>query len=68
MIRSRLIVTKATPLAPRGLVTAEHPLGAEVGAKILTCVRRRRLDTDIGGHRMEEPMAVVEEKITDGGR
>lgn len=35
MIRSRLVVTKDTPLAPRGLVTAEHPLGAEVGAKIL---------------------------------
>ncbi len=35
MIRSRLIVTKETPLAPRGLVTAEHPLGAEVGAQIL---------------------------------
>ena len=35
MIRSRLVVTKETPLAPRGLVTAEHPLGAEVGATIL---------------------------------
>jgi gamma-glutamyltranspeptidase len=35
MIRSRLMVTKATPVALRGLVTAEHPLGAEVGAKIL---------------------------------
>ena len=35
VIRSRLVVTKETPLAPRGLVTAEHPLGAEVGAAIL---------------------------------
>ncbi len=35
MIRSRLVVTKETPLAPHGLVTAEHPLGAEVGARIL---------------------------------
>src|SRR5918999_5497574 len=35
MIRSRLVVTKETPLAPRGMVTAEHPLGAEVGIQIL---------------------------------
>jgi gamma-glutamyltranspeptidase/glutathione hydrolase len=35
MIRSRSVVTKETPLAPRGLVTAEHPLGAQVGARIL---------------------------------
>jgi len=35
MIRSRLVVTKETPRAPRGLVTAEHPLGAQVGARIL---------------------------------
>ncbi|MGH7334371.1 MAG: gamma-glutamyltransferase, partial [Candidatus Rokuibacteriota bacterium] len=35
MIRSRLMVTKQTPRAPRGLVTAEHPLGAEAGARIL---------------------------------
>jgi gamma-glutamyltranspeptidase/glutathione hydrolase len=35
VIRSRLVVTKDTPLAERGLVTAEHPLGAEVGARIL---------------------------------
>jgi gamma-glutamyltranspeptidase/glutathione hydrolase len=35
VIRSRLVVTKQTPLAPRGLVTAEHPLGAQVGARIL---------------------------------
>jgi gamma-glutamyltranspeptidase/glutathione hydrolase len=35
MIRSQLHVTKTTPLAPRGLVTAEHPLGADVGAAIL---------------------------------
>ncbi len=36
MIRSRLVVTKQTPRARRGLVTAEHPLGAEAGARILT--------------------------------
>lgn len=35
MIRSSLSVTKKTPLAPRGLVTAEHALGADVGADIL---------------------------------
>jgi gamma-glutamyltranspeptidase/glutathione hydrolase len=35
VIRSRAVVTKETPLAPRGLVTAEHPLGAEVGARVL---------------------------------
>jgi gamma-glutamyltranspeptidase/glutathione hydrolase len=35
MIRSELQVTKSTPLAPRGLVAAEHPLGAEVGAAVL---------------------------------
>ncbi|MBI1846013.1 MAG: gamma-glutamyltransferase [Candidatus Rokubacteria bacterium] len=35
MIRSELVVTKRTPLAPRGLVAAEHPLGADVGAAIL---------------------------------
>ena len=35
MIRSSLSITKKTPLAPRGLVTAEHALGAEVGATIL---------------------------------
>lgn len=35
MIRSRLVVTKQTPLASRGMVTAEHPIGAEVGARIL---------------------------------
>ena len=35
MIQSRLVVTKQTPLAPRGLVVAEHPLGARVGATIL---------------------------------
>jgi gamma-glutamyltranspeptidase / glutathione hydrolase len=35
MIRSRLVVTKHTPLAPRGMVVAEHPRGAEVGATIL---------------------------------
>jgi gamma-glutamyltranspeptidase / glutathione hydrolase len=35
MIRSELVVTKRTPLAPRGMVVAEHPLGADVGAAIL---------------------------------
>ena len=35
MIRSALRMTKTTPLAPRGMVVAEHPLGAEVGASIL---------------------------------
>jgi gamma-glutamyltranspeptidase/glutathione hydrolase len=35
MIRSRLVLTKATPLAARGLVAAEHPIGAGIGAAIL---------------------------------
>jgi gamma-glutamyltranspeptidase / glutathione hydrolase len=35
MIRSSLSVTKQTPPAPRGMVVAEHPRGAEVGARIL---------------------------------
>ena len=35
MIESRLVVTKKTPPAPHGMVAAEHPLGAKVGAKIL---------------------------------
>jgi gamma-glutamyltranspeptidase/glutathione hydrolase len=35
MIRSTLSATKRTPLAARGMVVAEHPLGAEVGAGIL---------------------------------
>jgi gamma-glutamyltranspeptidase / glutathione hydrolase len=35
MIRSTLGVTKKTPLAGRGMVVAEHPRGAEVGARIL---------------------------------
>ena len=35
MIRSRLVVTKQTPLAAHGLVAAEHPRGAAVGAAIL---------------------------------
>ena len=35
MIRSALAVTKQTPLASRGMVVAEHPRGAEVGARIL---------------------------------
>jgi gamma-glutamyltranspeptidase len=34
MIRSTLGVTKTTPLAPRGMVVAEHPRGAEVGARV----------------------------------
>jgi gamma-glutamyltranspeptidase / glutathione hydrolase len=35
MIRSRLVVTKQTPLASHGMVAAEHPRGAQVGAAIL---------------------------------
>jgi len=35
MIQSRLSVTKRTPLIRRGMVVAEHPRGAEVGARIL---------------------------------
>jgi gamma-glutamyltranspeptidase / glutathione hydrolase len=35
VIQSRLVVTKETPLASRGMVVAEHPLGARVGAAIL---------------------------------
>ena len=35
MIESRLVVTKRTAPAPRGMVTAEHPLGARVGARVL---------------------------------
>jgi len=35
MIRSTMTVTKHTPLATRGMVVAEHPVGAEVGAGIL---------------------------------
>jgi gamma-glutamyltranspeptidase/glutathione hydrolase len=35
MIRSELVVTKKTPLVRRGLVVAEHPIGAEVGAGVL---------------------------------
>jgi gamma-glutamyltranspeptidase/glutathione hydrolase len=35
MIRSALRMTKQTPVAARGMVVAEHPLGAEVGASIL---------------------------------
>jgi len=35
MIRSELVVTKKIPLVPRGLVVAEHPIGAEVGAGVL---------------------------------
>src|SRR5215470_3999257 len=36
MIRSSLIATKRTRIASRGMVVAEHPLGAEVGAGVLT--------------------------------
>ena len=35
MIRSTLRMTKQTPIAARGMVVAEHPIGAEVGASIL---------------------------------
>src|SRR5204863_139366 len=35
VIRSMLSVTKRTPLARRGMVVAEHPRGADVGARIL---------------------------------
>jgi len=35
MIRSRVVVTKQTPLAAHGMVAAEHPRGAAVGAAIL---------------------------------
>jgi len=35
VIHSQLLVTKRTPPAPRGMVVAEHPVGARVGADIL---------------------------------
>ena len=35
MIRSTRVVTKRTPVARRGMVVAEHPLGAGAGAAIL---------------------------------
>jgi len=35
VIRSTLSVTKRTPLAARGMVVAEHPRGADVGARVL---------------------------------
>lgn len=35
MIRSTVSLTKVTPRARRGMVVAEHPMGAEVGASIL---------------------------------
>jgi gamma-glutamyltranspeptidase/glutathione hydrolase len=35
VLTSRSAVTKETPVAPRGMVTAGHPLGAAVGARIL---------------------------------
>lgn len=34
-IRSAVVATKDTPLAPRGMVVGAHPLGANVGASIL---------------------------------
>src|SRR5437773_5705045 len=35
MIRWTLVATKRPSLAPRGMVVAEHPVGAEVGGRIL---------------------------------
>jgi gamma-glutamyltranspeptidase/glutathione hydrolase len=35
MIESSLVVTKKTPPASHGMVAAEHPIGARVGARIL---------------------------------
>ena len=35
MIESRLVVTKRTAAAPHGMVAAEHPIGARVGARVL---------------------------------
>src|SRR5687768_3686986 len=35
MIRSSLFPTKRMPLVSKGLVTAEHPAGADIGAEIL---------------------------------
>jgi gamma-glutamyltranspeptidase/glutathione hydrolase len=35
MIRSALRVTKRTPVAARAMVVAEHPIGADVGARVL---------------------------------
>ena len=35
MIHSTLSVTKKTPILRHGMVVAEHPRGAEVGARIL---------------------------------
>src|SRR3989442_5799270 len=35
VIHSQLIVTKRTPPARRGMVVAEHPVGARVGAAML---------------------------------
>ena len=35
LLRSRVVATKATPLAPRGMVVATHHRGADVGASIL---------------------------------
>src|SRR5688500_12832430 len=34
MLRSRLVVTKQTPIARHGMLAAEHPRGADVGAAI----------------------------------
>src|SRR5216117_2851871 len=49
MIESRLAVTKQTPLARRGLVVAEHPLGARVGGGIL----------DAGGNAVDAAVATA---------
>src|SRR5215470_11385593 len=35
MIESRLVITKRTAPAPHGMVAAEHPVGARVGARVL---------------------------------
>ncbi len=37
MIRSARSLTKVTPRSRKGMVVAEHPLGAEVGASVLVC-------------------------------
>jgi gamma-glutamyltranspeptidase / glutathione hydrolase len=49
MIESRLIVTKRTPPTRRGMVAAEHPLGARVGARIL----------ELGGNAIDAAVATA---------
>jgi gamma-glutamyltranspeptidase/glutathione hydrolase len=49
MIRSRLLVTKQTPLARRGMTAAEHRHGARVGAEIL----------DAGGNAVDAAVATA---------